>query len=131
MTDRQIRKFMQDNRIPVPKDDRFMSELVRQIDLLPQPSALNGREEECMIQNMLLVKAIRKALKRHLRRKAYATLAVNAVLCLCVFLAAAFFSGYPASPLTGFLQEWADVIIAAVSICSLAVSLRVTGIYAE
>ena len=130
MTDRQIRKFMQDNRIPVPKDDRFMAELVRQIDLLPHPSALNGSEEGCLMQNILLVKAIRKALKKHLRRKAYTMLAVNAALFLSVLVAAAVMAGYMDISLSavGSLQEWICVIAAVLSVCSLAISFRITEI---
>ena len=127
-TEKEIRKFIKDNRIPVPKNDRFMSELIRQIDLLPQPAALNGSEEELLRQNMLLVEAIRAYLRRYLRRKAIATLFVNAIFCLIVlltvFLAISGASG--PSPLLDFIREWRYMVLCALCLCSLAVSLHLT-----
>ena len=43
-TEQDIRKFMQENRIPLPKDCAFMDELVRQINLLPTPASLADRD---------------------------------------------------------------------------------------
>lgn len=127
-TEKEIRKFIKDNRIPVPKNDRFMSELIRQIDLLPQPAALNGSEEELLRQNILLVEAIRACLRRYLRRKAIATLLVNAVICLgmllTVFLITSEYSG--PSPLLDFIREWRYMVLCALCLCSLAVSLHLT-----
>lgn len=127
-TEKEIRKFIKDNRIPVPKDDRFMSELIRQIDLLPQPAALNGSEEELLRQNILLVEAIRAYLRRYLRRKAIATLLVNAVICLgmllTVFLITSEYSG--PSPLLDFIREWRYMVMCALCLCSLSISLYLT-----
>lgn len=125
MTEKDIRKFMRANRIPVPKDDRFMSELVRQIDLLPTPAAFTD-EEELLKQNRLLVDAIRTYLRIYLRRKAIATLFVNAIFCLIVlltvFLAISEASG--PSPVLNFIEEWHYMIIGALGLCSLAISLH-------
>ncbi len=130
-TDREIRKFMRDNRIQVPKNDRFMSELVRQIDLLPPPAAFNGSEEELLRQKRLLVEEIRAYLRRYLRRKAIATLFINAVICLVmlltVFLAASSESSDP-SPLLSFIKEWSYIISGVLCIFSFAISLRITGL---
>lgn len=125
MTEKDIRKFMRANRIPVPKDVRFMSELVRQIDLLPTPAAFTD-EEKLLKQNRLLVDAIRTYLRRYLRRKAIATLFVNAIFCLIVlltvFLAISGASG--PSPVLNFIEEWYYMIIGALGLCSLAISLH-------
>ncbi|MBO5075528.1 MAG: hypothetical protein J6C35_09515 [Bacteroidales bacterium] len=45
-TDKDIRKFLQDNKIQVLEDDAFIADLVRQIDLLPVPASLRGTDEE-------------------------------------------------------------------------------------
>lgn len=128
-TEREIRKFMRDNRIPVPKNDRFMSELVRQLDLLPQPAALNGSEEEVLRQNSLLVEEIRAYLRRYLRRKAIATLFINVIICLVMLLTVflAVYSG-PAdpSPFQGFIKEWSYMVLGVLCLFSLVISLRIT-----
>lgn len=128
-TEREIRKFMRDNRIPVPKNDRFMSELVRQLDLLPQPAALNGSEEEVLRQNSLLVEEIRAYLRKYLRRKAIATLFINVIICLVmlltVFLAVYSGSADP-SPFQGFIKEWSYMVLGVLCLFSLVISLRIT-----
>ena len=45
-TDNEIRKFIRDNMPQVKGNDRFMDELVRQIELLPVPASLAGKSEE-------------------------------------------------------------------------------------
>ena len=44
-TEQDIRRFMQENRIPVPKDAAFMNDLIRQINLLPVPAGLAGDDD--------------------------------------------------------------------------------------
>ena len=44
-TDKEIRQFVKANMPKVKDSDRFMAELVSQIDLLPEPAALRKRSE--------------------------------------------------------------------------------------
>lgn len=127
-TEKEIRKFMKDNRIPVPKNDRFMSELIRQIDLLPQPAALNDSEEELLRQNRLLVEAIRSYMRKYLHRKAITTLLVNAVICIGILLTVFLITSESSdqSPLLNFIREWRYMVMCALCLCSLAISLHLT-----
>lgn len=45
VTDKEIRKFFMQNRPSVPGDDGFMEELLRQIDQLPVPASLSGKDD--------------------------------------------------------------------------------------
>lgn len=45
-TENDIRKFVKSNAPEVGDSDRFMTELRRQIDLLPVPASLTGKSEE-------------------------------------------------------------------------------------
>ena len=90
ITEKDIRKFIKDNSIPVPKDDGFMNDLIRQIDLLPVPSAFRSEEEERLQKNILLVKMIRETLRKHNRRKAVEMIAMNILIAATLFAAALF-----------------------------------------
>ena len=56
-TEQDIRKFMQENRIPVPKDSAFMDDLLRQINSLPVPASLSGTEDKVQ-ENIRMVKTV-------------------------------------------------------------------------
>ncbi len=88
-TEQDIKKFMQENRIPVPKDDAFMADLVRQINLLPEPAGFSC-EEDRIQENLRMLKAVLDSLKRHSRRQAAMLMLVNMVLSLAVFTAGHF-----------------------------------------
>ena len=77
---------MQDHRIPVPKDDRFMDELVRQIDLLPVPASLSGRDEEKLNESLRIVGLIRATFRRRYRRQALLLVLADIAICAAIFL---------------------------------------------
>ena len=90
-TEQDIRKFMQENRIPVPKDAAFMDDLLRQINSLPVPASL--AENDARVQeNIRLVKTVLEALKKRNRRQAMTTalvsIAASMAICVagCLFL---------------------------------------------
>jgi uncharacterized membrane protein len=89
-TEQDIRRFMQENRIPVQKDGAFMEELMRQINLLPTPASLT--ESEAKIQeNMRMLTAVMEAVRKHNRRQMLLLALVNVIICIPVFCAGYFF----------------------------------------
>ena len=89
-TEQDIRRFMQENRIPVPKDGAFMEELMRQINLLPTPASLT--ESEAKIQeNMRMLTAVMEAVRKHNRKQLLLLALVNVIICIPIFCAGYFF----------------------------------------
>ena len=89
-TEQDIRKFIQENKIPVPKDSAFMDELVRQINLLPTPASLTEREAKIQ-ENMRMLTAVMEAVRKHNRKQMLLLALVNVIICIPVFCAGYFF----------------------------------------
>ena len=108
---------MQDHRIPVPKDDRFMDELVRQIDLLPVPASLSGRDEEKLNESLRIVGLIRATFRRRYRRQALLLVLADIAICAAIFLV-----GYlllpttASSPALQLLITWRYLILGLMSL---------------
>lgn len=85
-TDNEIRKFIRDNMPQVKGNDRFMDELVRQIELLPVPASLAGKSEEEIRSAVDLIWATARKIKRRNRIKAMSVTFLS-IICLAVLLA--------------------------------------------
>ena len=131
-TDKDIRKFLQDNKIQVPEDDAFIADLVRQIDLLPVPASLRGTDEERIQENMRILSLIREMLRKRCRRQALMALLLNAALSIIMF-AALYFLVNPqmpySSPVIQFVMTWRYMFLGAFSLGILAFSLSRTGLF--
>lgn len=131
-TDKDIRKFLQDNKIQVPEDDAFIADLVRQIDLLPVPASLRGTDEERIQENMRILSLIREMLRKRCRRQALMALLLNAALSIIMF-AALYFLVNPqmpySSPVIQFVITWKYMFLGAFSLGILAFSLSRTGLF--
>ena len=131
-TDKDIRKFLQDNKIQVPEDDAFIADLVRQIDLLPVPASLRGTDEERIQENMRILSHIREMLRKRCRRQALMALLLNAALSIIMF-AAIYFLVNPqmpySSPVIQFVITWRYMFLGAFSLGILAFSLSRTGLF--
>lgn len=131
-TDKDIRKFLQDNKIQVPEDDAFIADLVRQIDLLPVPASLRGTDEERIQENMRILSLIREMLRKRCRRQALMALLLNAALSIIIF-AALYFLVNPqmpySSPVIQFVITWRYMFLGAFSLGILAFSLSRTGLF--
>lgn len=128
-TEKDIRKFMQDNRIPVPKDDRFMADLIRQIDLLPTPASLAGDGDDIRQRNIRLVKQIMEALRRRYRRQACITVLCCITLCIAVIICLYLFAGPDtpsASPVMQLLLTWRYLLLGIATLSILALTLSRT-----
>ena len=89
-TEQDIRRFIQENRIPLPKNSAFMDELVRQINLLPTPASLTEREAKIQ-ENMRMLTAVMKAVRKHNRKQLLLLALVNVIICMPIFCAGYFF----------------------------------------
>ena len=89
-TEQDIRRFIQENRIPLPKNSAFMDELVRQINLLPIPAALTEREARIQ-ENMRMLTAVMEAVRKHNRKQLLLLALVNVIICMPIFCAGYFF----------------------------------------
>ena len=131
-TDKDIRKFLQNNKIQVPEDDAFIADLVRQIDLLPVPASLRGTDEERIQENMRILSLIREMLRKRCRRQALMALLLNAALSIIMF-AALYFLVNPqmpySSPVIQFVITWRYMFLGAFSLGILAFSLARTGLF--
>lgn len=132
MKEKDIRLLMQKNRIPVPKDDRFMKDLIRQMDLLPTPAAFGSEEDARIQENIRLVRMIRQALKKHCRRQFVETVVLNILLCavlaLAAFLSVNVASGSD-SPALQFILEWRYLLVGLLCTGSLLISLSRTDLF--
>ncbi len=91
VTEKEIRKFFMQNRPSVPGDDGFMEDLVRQIDLLPVPASLNGKDDAACQEKILKImdmSAKKKESDRH-------AIAVASVSVICAVLSLALISLLP------------------------------------
>ena len=131
-TDKDIRKFLQDNKIQMPDDDAFIADLVRQIDLLPVPASLRGTDEERIQENMRILSLIREMLRKRCRRQALMALLMNAALSIIMF-AALYFLVNPqipySSPVIQFVITWRYMFLGVLSLGILAFSLSRTGLF--
>lgn len=89
-TEQDIRRFIQENRIPLPKNTAFMDELVRQINLLPTPASLTEREAKIQ-ENMRMLTAVMEAVRKHNRKQILLLALVNVIICMPIFCAGYFF----------------------------------------
>ena len=89
-TEQDIRRFIQENRIPLPKNSAFMDELVRQINLLPTPASLTEREARIQ-ENMRMLTAVMEAVRKHNRKQILLLALVNVIICMPIFCAGYFF----------------------------------------
>lgn len=89
-TEQDIRRFMQENRIPVPKDGAFMEELMHRINLLPVPASLSNRDTRIQ-ENLRMLSAVMEAVRKHNRKQLLLLALVNVIICIPIFCAGYFF----------------------------------------
>ncbi|MBQ8048438.1 MAG: hypothetical protein IJ271_02160 [Bacteroidales bacterium] len=124
-TEKDIKRFMQDHRIPVPKDDRFMDELVRQIDLLPVPASLSGRDEEKLNESLRIVGLIRATFRRRYRRQALLLVLADIAICAAIFLIGhLLLPATASSPVLELIITWRYLLLGLMSLSVVIASSR-------
>ncbi len=116
---------MQDHRIPVPKDDMFMDKLVRQIDLLPVPASLSGRDEEKLNESLRIVGLIRATFRRRYRRQALLLVLADIAICAAIFLIGhLLLPATASSPVLELIITWRYLLLGLMSLSVVIVSSR-------
>lgn len=122
-TEKDIRKFMQDNRISVPQDDAFMEELVRQINLLPTPAGLS--ETDTIQDNLRILQTVRMAMKKRHRRQALLLVLTDIAICTAIFLVGDLLLPTTASsPALQLLITWRYLILGLMSLSVICMSFK-------
>lgn len=122
-TEKDIRKFMQDNRISVPQDDAFMEELVRQINLLPTPASLS--ETDTIQENLRILQTIRMAVKKRHRRQALLLVLTDIAICAAIFLVGhLLLPATASSPALQILITWRYLILGLMSLSVVCMSFK-------
>ncbi len=114
------------NRPSVPVDDGFMEDLVRQIDLLPVPASLNGKDDAACQEKILKIMDMSAKKKESDRRHA---IAVASVSVICAVLSLALISLLPEVKVQAPEYESIFVVLrymvaGAVGLFVMAVSVR-------
>ncbi len=117
-TDKEIRQFIRENMPEIKGGDKFMAELVRQIELLPVPASLAGKSEAEIRTAMDLIAATARRIKRRNRLKAVSAAAVTAVL-----LGAVLAVYYLVPDIRLFVQQHFVYVFAGFAAVVLAVAL--------
>ena len=130
-TEQDIRRFIQENRIPLPKNSSFMDELVRQINLLPTPASLTEREAKIQ-ENMRMLTAVMEAVRKHNRKQILLLALVNVIICMPIFCAGYFF--FTPQFLTGssiiiaLILQWRYALLGFICIAVLAATVSQSDI---
>ena len=130
-TEQDIRRFIQENRIPLPKNSSFMDELVRQINLLPTPASLTEREARIQ-ENMRMLTAVMEAVRKHNRKQILLLALVNVIICMPIFCAGYFFitpqflAGD--SIVIALILQWRYALLGFICIAVLAVTVSQSDI---
>ena len=130
-TEQDIRRFIQENRIPLPKNSAFMDELVRQINLLPTPASLTEREAKIQ-ENMRMLTAVMEAVRKHNRKQLLLLALVNVIICIPIFCAGYFFitpqylTG--GSLIVALILQWRYALTGFICLAVLAVTVSQSDI---
>ena len=124
-TEKDIRRFMQQNRIAIPKDDAFMKDLVRQINLLPVPAAF---ENESVAESLRLVHVIRTILKKRARKQVLYLLPVMIVTVAVLLVAVSFLPPASEYDVIDFICTWKYPLLGLTGTMVLVVSIFHTDI---
>ena len=125
-TEQDIRRFIQENRIPLPKNSAFMDELVRQINLLPTPASLADRDARIQ-ENIRVFTAVMDAVRKHNRKQMLLLALVNVIICISIFIAG-YFLLTPQIP-TGdsaavtYMIQWRHVLLGFICLAAIAVTV--------
>lgn len=125
-TEQDIRKFMQESRIPLPKDGAFMDELVRQINLLPTPSSLEDCDAKVQ-ENLRMLSAVMDVVRKHNRKQIILLALVNVIICISIFIAGYFL--LTPQILTGgsaavtFMIQWRHVLLGFICLAAIAATV--------
>lgn len=126
VTDKEIRKFFMQNRPSVQGDDGFMEELLRQIDQLPVPASLSGKDDAACQEKILKIMDMSAKKKESDHRHA---IAVASVSVICAVLSLALISLLPEVKVQAPEYESIFVVLrymvaGAVGLFVMAVSVR-------